>query len=536
MSSDASPRRRLAAFAGGVAAVVALAVSLRLPGLAPPSLYLDDVWVALFAREASLSDLLALRPHHPVGFMLLQALALRILPGAELPVQLIPFAASLALVPLGAWLVWRRGGGVSGGILAAVVVALNPALSDTSVRAKPYATDALLSLVLVAATLSSLAEPTPRRLSRLALLAPLAVLFSYPAALVGAVGFAVAFASAVASAKERRPFFRIGGVFAATEAAVGLLFVHGQANEVLAGFWRAGFVSLESVSDAAAFVASRTVLVIRASFPGDWWALGILAPLGLALLLRRRPTRLPAAFVVALWAALFAAAAARLYPVDGRTTSFAYPLVALLAVWTLTAQTGRAGSALVREGVPAFLAAVVVLTSGRSVSYPSVEDSRLVRALVSEAGAEDAVLLYPHANWAAAYYGDWEVRLARADHYATRFEGRILRKGTFTLPGLPAYEERPQVFDPLLSELVAQKPARVLYLAVHLEVDCCNAHGHVQRYLWTAGYASERLAAGPGGELIRFAVRPSPPPTAASNRRKAEGERFVPGVSASAVP
>jgi hypothetical protein len=102
MSPADSLRRERAVFAAGVAAIVVLAISLRLPGLAPPSLYLDDVWVALFAREASLADLMALRPPHPAGFMALQALALRFLPGAELSVQLIPFAASLALIPLGA--------------------------------------------------------------------------------------------------------------------------------------------------------------------------------------------------------------------------------------------------------------------------------------------------------------------------------------------------------------------------------------------------------------------------------------------------
>src|SRR5450759_3492911 len=186
MSPADSLRRERAVFAAGVAAIVVLAISLRLPGLAPPSLYLDDVWVALFAREASLADLMALRPR-------------------------------------GAWLIRRRTGGVSGGILAAVLLALNPTLSDYSVRAKPYATDALLSLILVAATLTCLTEPAPRRLRRLAFLAPLAILFSYPAALVGAVGFAVAFAAVFASTRERGPLTRIAGTFVAAEAALGIL-------------------------------------------------------------------------------------------------------------------------------------------------------------------------------------------------------------------------------------------------------------------------------------------------------------------------
>ena len=75
---------------------------------------------------------------------------MRVLPGAELAVQAIPFAASLALVLLGAWIFWRRTGDAAGATLAAVLLALNPTLSEYSVHAKPYATDAVLALALAA--------------------------------------------------------------------------------------------------------------------------------------------------------------------------------------------------------------------------------------------------------------------------------------------------------------------------------------------------------------------------------------------------
>lgn len=536
MSAAVSLRRESAVFAAGVAAIVVLAVALRLPGLAPPSLYLDDAWVALFAREASLADLLALKPHHPAGFMALQALALRFLPGAELSVQLIPFTASLAIIPLGAWLVRRRTGGVSGGLLAAALVALNPTLSDYSVRAKPYATDALFSLVLVAASLTMLARPAPRRLWRLALLAPLAILFSYPAALVGAVGFAFAFRAAFASARERGPLTKIAGAFVVAEAALGILFVYGQSNEAMKSFWQEGFVPLKGPSEALTFIASRTALVLMSSFPRDWRALGILVPLAFALLLARRETRPAAAFLAALWASLFAAAAMRLYPVDGRTTSFAYPLVAVLAAWTLSKGTRRAGSPLIREGVPAFLAAAIVLTSAARVIYPPFEDARLVRALATEARPGDAVLLYPHTNWSAGYYSGWSVRLVRADYYGARFEARLLREGAVTLPGFPGYEDRPQLLDPALHELVSRNPERVLYLATHLEVNCCAAHVHIRRFLGAAGYVSERLALAPGGELVRFTRPPPPAPSGAPPLPKGRESPPEHGASAPADP
>jgi hypothetical protein len=436
-------------------------------------------------------------------------LAVRFLPGAELSVQLIPFAASLALIPLGAWLVWRRTGSLCGGILAAVLLALNPILSEYAVRAKPYATDALLSLILVAATLPCLAEPSPHRLWRLGLLAPLAILFSYPAALVGAVGFAFAFSAAIVSTRERGRLTRIAGAFIAAEATFGFLLVYRQANDSLKIFWQAGFVPLDKPYAALAFVASHSARVLTDSFPRDWWALGILPLLAFARLVQRRETRFTAAFLAALWASLFAAAALRLYPVDSRTTAFAYPLVALLAAGTVSVQMQRARLAVVREGVPAFLAAAVVLTSASRVAYPVVEDARLVRSLRAESGPGDAVLLYPHANWSAGYYSDWPVRLVPVDYYGTRFESRLLREGAVTLPGFAGYEDRPQLLDPALRDLVSRRPERVLYLATHLDVNGSAAHVHIQEFLGASGYRRERLALSANGELLGFTRQPS---------------------------
>jgi hypothetical protein len=500
----AANRRERALFWGAIAAVVLLALSLRLPGLAPPSLYLDDTWVALLARDASLSDLLAIRPHHPFGFVVLLAIARRLLPGAELSVQLLPFAASLALIPLGAWLVWRRTGGLCGGILAAVLLALNPTLSDYAVRAKPYATDALLSLILVAASERCLAKPSPRRLARFALLASLAFLFSYPAALVGAVGFAGAFAASVASTRKRGPLMGLAAAFLAADVLLGFFFVYGQPNRALTSYWGGGFVPLHDPAVAIAFVVSRTILVFVSSFPRGFQALGILVPLGFALLLAHRGTRLAAGLLGALWTAFWVAAAMRLYPVDGRTTAFAYPLVALIAAATISTQVQRARQAVIREGVPAFLAAALVVSSAVPVTYPASEDARLVRALSAEAKPEDVILLYPHANWSAGYYGGWPVHLVPVDYYGTRFEARLIREGAVTLPGLAGYEDRPQLLDPTLRNLVSRRPERVLYLATHLEVSCCAAHAHIRDFLCASGYRSERLALSPGGELLRF--------------------------------
>lgn len=500
----AANRTEGALFWGSIAAVVFLALSLRLPELAPRSLYVDDTWVALLARDASLSDLLAIRPPHPVGFIVLLAFARRLVPGAELSVQLLPFAASLALVPLGAWLVRRRTSGLCGGVLAAVLLALNPALSASAVRVKPYATDALLSLILVAATERCLAEPSARRLGRLALLASLAILVSYPAALVGAVGFAGAFVASVASTRKRGPLMGLAAAFLAADVFFGFFLVYRQSNQTLTTYWEGGFVPLHDPAGAIAFIVSRTILVFASSFPRGFEALGILALVGFALLLAHRGTRLTAGLFGALWAAFCVAAAIRLYPVDGRTTTFAYPLVALIAAATISTQIQRTRPAFVREGVPAFLAAALVLSSAMPVAYPASDDARLVRTLSTEAKPLDVVLLYPHANWSAGYYSGWPVRLVPVDYYGTRFEGRLLRDRSVTLPGLRGYEDHPEILDQALEKFISQKPERVLYLATHLDVKCCAAHVHIREFLGASGYRSEALAVARAGELLRF--------------------------------
>jgi hypothetical protein len=301
----------------------------------------------------------------------------------------------------------------------------------------------------------------------------------------------------------------LAAAFLAANLFFGFFLVYGQSNQALTSYWEGSFVPLRDPGAAVGFIVSRTILVFASSFPHGFGALGILGLFGFGLLLANRATRLSAGLLGALWAAFCVAAAMRLYPVDGRTTAFAYPLVALLAAGTVSAQMQRARRAVVREGVPAFLAAAVVLTSASRVAYPVVEDARLVRSLRAESGPGDAVLLYPHANWSAGYYSDWPVRLVPVDYYGTRFESRLLREGAVTLPGFAGYEHHPQLLDPALRDLVSRRPERVLYLATHLDVNGSAAHVHIQEFLVASGYRRERLALSANGELLGFTRQPS---------------------------
>ncbi len=495
------------AFALAVAAVVLLAVALRLPGLDPRSLYIDDTWVGVLVKEAPLSEILALRPHHPIGFLGLLSLVRRAVADPELSVQALPFAASLCLIPLVAWLVRRQTGGAAAGILAAVLVALNPELSAFSIRGKPFETDALVCLVLVALGLDTLLRPSFRRLAWLALLAAVVTPFSYPAGLVGSVVVALAFLRTLGEKRDRVPAAALFALFLAVMAALASVAFSGRGNDTLQSYWASGFMPVGSARGAFDFAASRSRRILESAFPPGWGAMGLLVPLGVAALALRKSTRPGALLAAALWASLLAAAALRLYPLSSRTAVFAYaPIVAFAA-----GIVGRYSARLPRpsgEALPGLLAASLVLTASTPLADSRFDDARVVEALERAARPGVGVLIYPNANWSVAYYAGWPMRLAPVDYYGTRFEARPLRARTTLLPGRTGYEVHPEFLDAALGSFFSRSPDEILYIATHLEDDCCAAHARVVDAFRAAGYTGRRLAQAHGAELLRFRREP----------------------------
>jgi Dolichyl-phosphate-mannose-protein mannosyltransferase len=185
-----------------VLAVTLLALVLRAPGLDPPSLYLDDVWVGALTRIESIGKMAALHAHHALGFLLLEWLARRAFHDPEWSLQILPFVASLLLIPLSARLVFKLTRNTGSAFLAAALVAISPVLSAYSVRAKPFAFDALATCVLLLAAAGCLEKPSLRRLAGLGSLAVLATLLSLPALLTSAVLLPLTFGWWFLSARE----------------------------------------------------------------------------------------------------------------------------------------------------------------------------------------------------------------------------------------------------------------------------------------------------------------------------------------------
>lgn len=143
-------------------ALAAVAVALRAGGLAPPSLWLDDTWVALVTRADSLAEVLRVSTTTP-GFTVLLKGWSGVVGFSEAGMQAIPFAAGIATPP--ALYVLLRYMGLPWGPagLGGLVLALSPVHARYSVAVKQYTLDAAATVALLWLAWRVLRRPEPRR-------------------------------------------------------------------------------------------------------------------------------------------------------------------------------------------------------------------------------------------------------------------------------------------------------------------------------------------------------------------------------------
>jgi hypothetical protein len=497
-----------------VLAVTFLALVLRAPGLDPPSLYLDDVWVGALTRIESIGKMAALHAPHALGFLLLEWLARRAFHDPEWSLQVLPFVAGLLLIPLSARLVFKLTRNTGSAFLAAALVALSPVLSAYSVRAKPFAFDALATCVLLLAAAGCLEKPSLRRLAGLGSLAVLATLLSFPALLTSAVLLPLIFGWWFFSAREPHRVRRAALLGALVGSSLGLIWfflMHQQANQSLLDYWRSGYLPHDSLSSAARFLSSRTVSTVVPAFPSGVPWLGFLCLVGLVAAFARRELRWVAFFSVTLAGGLILASALRLYPLgDSRTGAFLIPIFILLVALSpeLLGRGSRAAASRTLLGWGGALALLIGASRWETYvpSFPC-NDAVLVNHLQQRVRPEDGLLIYPHANWTVGYYGSWPIDFRRNDNYGTRFDVIPRRARTFLLSGKLGYEERPELLDPELQALAARRYPRVFYIATFLGYRGLGAHLHIQRRLEQAGYVRAGIAATQAAELVEFELR-----------------------------
>ena len=365
------------------------------------SLWYDEAALALNVVQRGFIALL--RPLDflqaaPPLFLWAERLAILPLGASEWSLRAVPLAAGILTPPL-LWRVARRTLPPLAGIAAVALVALSPSLVRYAAEAKPYAVDALVTLVLVDRALA-VAEPDADRTRwwTLSIVGVVAILSSTPAifVLAGVVAFLTVRAALIRDGRIARNTAAIGVVWAAAfMVLVATVFrpLLGDASRVgrfMHWYWATNFLTpdtpgLTTKLSLILWAALTNTFVGGDAFPSATTVLLGITLLGLVALVVMR--RIAFAFLLAVPFGVAACASAlRMYPLAERLMLFGAPLIALLlASSLLLVYHGRTPRWFVGVGVMAVVAGVFVASRGVVAQLASDEGRQESRALVHEA-------------------------------------------------------------------------------------------------------------------------------------------------------
>ncbi|MFF5229544.1 hypothetical protein [Dactylosporangium sp. NPDC000521] len=380
--SEQAPARR-----ADVVAVSALAAAVPVVHRIGPALdapyWLDESWVAL-AAKASPADLPWVTASTPLGWTLL----VWSVPGGGQLQRLIPLlflaGSVLAAYAFGRCLGWPgRGWAVAAGLSAAVATLLIPA---QLVRhdLKQYTAEAAVALLLLAMTAWLESAWSRRRLILVGAGVVAGMLFSHPAALVGAAVLgAVLLTSAAGGRRDRLRDSAL--VSAATGVAAAVVYVvidRPNRNPALAGYWSGFF---PTVAGLPSYLGTR-LADLTPALGAPWQLVAAVSALGLVAVARlRRPATALALLLIP--AIAVAAALAGVYPLlDQRTSHFLLVVAAAVAgiglVRTAADLTGR-----LPARTRSVVAAVLVVTA--LSAYATANSGALLRPAAPGDPGED---------------------------------------------------------------------------------------------------------------------------------------------------
>ena len=358
-------------------------------------MWCDETMLAANLLDRGWTDLvqpLAYRQVCPLGFLAVEWAVVRLLGFSELSLRLIPAFSALASVPLFHFLARRVLGKATGGTLLAVALfAVWEPLIRYGGEVKPYATDLLVSLLLLSVASIWLRSPDRGRgLWVLAVMAPLAIAVSLPSIfLIGSlavVGFWEVF-----KRRQTGPFIAYGGFLAATGFAIAAMAALGQYSTSPASrayflkFWATGFPP--PLSDPAALVGwmlrSHTgplFACLPGGGTGQNWVTALFFGcfvVGIVVLGRRQPA-LVRLFVLPFLLGI-AAATIRRYPygTSVRVAQFLVPSTILLGTAGVAWLCARTRQPRIGAWVAPAIAIVLVATGLWRLGCDLVQPSRV---------------------------------------------------------------------------------------------------------------------------------------------------------------
>ena len=460
--------RREVGAAGRVAAqaaIVAVALVLRVPNLTTGELYRDDAWPAL-ATRVDLAHAVRLGVTVP-GFEVFLRTWLGV-SRSTIWAQLPALVVSLLGVVLAYRVARRLGAGHLGGLVAAAVLALSPISVLYATRVKQYTFDAFDALLLIAAALWLRDDPASApRWAVLLVLAVGAVVFStsvLPVALV-VVAFAVWTAGRDAAARRAA----VGAT--AVYAAFVLLWTWAVLRSVptpLHTSWDANYIHHSSPWR----LVTDTWHVLDEFAAGIFYRHGptgplLLAALAVGLVLLHRSVSFLLLGPVAL--AVVLAALEKVPLGGGRVDLYLYPGVAL-ATGLVADGLVRLAPALSRR-TGALTVAVVVVTAGfaataglrqtRATPYPSGDVRDLTAAVRARAAPGDVVVVSQFSRYPYALYSAAPPRIVFSRSYSTGFTVASTEPDVFVMPA-EYYEPG---YDPAAAVGFAAGRSRVWYIA-----------------------------------------------------------------------
>jgi hypothetical protein len=516
-SARASVRRGEIALAG---ALVLVGAGFRLRDAVGHSLWLDEAWVGVAARAASLHQFVLGISVTPVLFLVATRLALGFFGQPEVGARFLPLAFAILTLPL-AYRLGRELQGMMGGLLATLLVVAQPEFVDYAKQLKEYSADTAATLAIVWLGLRWLRRPSRANSWALTLVAALAPGFAHPALLVnGALLGALAIAAWQRRSREAwRSLLRVATPIAA--ASLGFwLFAERYTNPALYQYWAGAFLPLAPAALPLAF--SRTLALLS---PGPVLA-RVLAAVALGTAVALAVQRRFAALTLVALLPVEAIVAAMLgrYPFgDARTGSYLTVLLLVAAGAGIGHLAGRLGrqsrpmAGLVVLGLVLWWGAKVpVATLG--VFGPREDVGPLIRYQVAHRQPGDLVAVYYASIFAYAYYGDEPYQLVPIAGDTIGFTLDFDRPDVALI--LP-HRGQDAAYDAEVRQIVARAGAGRIWLVLshiygdegtYLPDQFARTDRLVQR--WTAPNAELVLLAPPGPAADQPSVGRPPPPIA----------------------
>ena len=422
-SEKGSSSRRLSAVFTLVALLLVFGTAARLGQfIANRALWLDESILALSIAVRSFRGLLQPLDHDqqaPIGFLVLEKLAVRAFGTGEYALRLVPLIAGICAVPLFYSLAKLCMQDRRARLLALSLFCASQPLIYYASEVKQYSIDVFIAVAILWLTLHSLQHGLDaRRYIGFALLGAIAVWFSFPAVFVLA-GSAMTLAARELSLGRRGSVYKMlsmAAIWGVSFAIDYALFAKTTAsNKVMLNFWRFDFAPLP-VSVAGVMWYIQVAFSCMRDVFGSSSALRDLGTVLSGLAIVSALAGMGTLFASGRWtlAALLApvaftllASSLKMYPFAGRLLLFLHPIFILLVAAGTQEGSGRTHTSvrLIRWATVLLALAPLVSATTELIKPPGKQETRSVLSYIGErARAGDLVYMYPAFQPSIDYY------------------------------------------------------------------------------------------------------------------------------------